>query len=69
MAYRHEWEVAQEVCSTGRGERPWHMCVSSALEGQRGAAGKQPAWKLQLVSRNMVKGGNGASVSEKKICL
>lgn len=36
MAYRHEWEVAQEMCSTGTGERPWHMCVSSALEGQRG---------------------------------
>lgn len=66
MAYRDEWEVAQEMCSTGRGEKPWHECVSSALVGQRGGCLEASAAEQK---DNMVKEGNGASASGEKICL
>lgn len=71
MAYRDKWEVAQEMCSTGRGERPWHECVSSALVRQRGGCTVQTCLEASAGEQkdNMVKEGNGASVSGEKICL
>lgn len=71
MAYREEWEDAQEMCSTGRGERPCHECVSSALEGQSSGCRVQTCLEVSAGEQedHMIKEGNEASESGKKICL
>lgn len=68
MACIDEWEVAQG--STERGERSWHECVL-CTGGQRGGCRVHTCSEASTGEQedNMVKEGNGASVSGKKICL
>lgn len=68
MAYTHEWEVVQEMCSRERGKGPGRNVCPVHWRGTGVAAGLEPVCKLHLVIRKII-WARGASVSGKKICL